>query len=68
MKLTIEIKETERGDVAVDITSNEANEPTLKEKTYAVNIIDLLRLELPKLCKMLGGKGSISGTGKPTNQ
>lgn len=67
MKLIIEIKETPRGDVAVDMTVSEPTEPTRKEECYAINIIDLLTLELPKMCKAFGGAGAIFGKGKAEN-
>lgn len=67
MKVIIDIKETPRGDVALEIASDGASTATRKEMCYAVNIKDLMKMEMPKLCKALGGKGAIFGTGKPEN-
>lgn len=58
----IEIKETERGDVAFQMNTYGAETATRKEMCYAVNIKDLMKLEMPRLCKALGGKGAIIRT------
>jgi hypothetical protein len=61
VKLVIEIKETSRGDVEFNLTSFGGQTATLKERCYAVNIKDLLVIEIPKLGKALGAKGCIGG-------
>jgi hypothetical protein len=67
MKITIYINETPRGDVELRVTSSGASTATRKETCYLMPIKDLLQRELPKIGKVLGGKGIIYATGEPAN-
>lgn len=68
MKIIIELKETKRGDVEMEMWSDGASSATRKEVGYAITIKDYLLLEIPKMCKRLGGFGVIADASKLSNQ
>lgn len=68
MRVVITLKETPEGYVELLMDSEGMGTATRKEACYAVNIKDLLKIEMPKLCRALGGQGVISQVGKASNQ
>lgn len=66
MKLYIEIKETPRGDVEIDMKSDGIEHATYKEATYAQCLRGIFKEVLPKLGKQLGARAAIFGNNDPT--
>lgn len=67
MKVVIDIKETPRGDVELNISAVETIGATQKEGAYAYAIKGLLSRNAGALGKSMGAAGTISGSGNPAN-